>query len=586
MSGNKLLVLISMLLILASLSLQEQVRMTGKAAYEIGGAFTVVDESPRLLQLISNYTVKPSQNRTVSINLSAYFKEPNGENLTYSFAVPSSITVSLNNATGEINLTLSQGWKGKTINVTFTAFDSSNNNVTSNNITIMVKEINITASTFDSVTAIGWYEGQSSGRVAIASLTDGELENSTELTIEKYAYGKMLFAEPINISEDADLDSNINISDNSIILNSLVLANFNKPAMLWFYNLSFTNPRILKDGAACAATECAKINYTASTGILILNVTGFAAYSSEETPAVPAPVQAPSSETPSSAAGSSIAPKRSSGGAVPKVDEVEIDVSRIITDVKQNRVKKEAIKVSNPTDKEVEIRIDSTPDLGFIHADKEVIVSPGETKDIEITIAPTEENKPDTYTTQFALKGVGRTKLVPLVVNVQAFLQLLDMEMDIYSENAEVSPRDNLLAGLKIYNLGESGKISVAVEWKIKDFNNNVIAAEKATADVGTEAVLVQKIFIPSTVEPGDYVLVAIASYDGSEVVASETFKVVNKPAIERPLSPTSGIVVLLAIVIIALAAVIVLLIIILIREDRKINAILQKKSHVSGVLK
>lgn len=582
MDRDKLLIVMTVLLILAAMSLQEKGRVpTGKAGMEIGGSFTVVDEPPRLLRSIPNYTIKPSQNLTIPINLSTYFKEPNNQNMTYAYTAPAKINVSLNNATGALNLTLQEGWKGRA-NVTIIAYDPINNNITSNDITIIIREINITRSTFDSVLDDGRYEGQNSGKMDINSLADGELENSTEITIEKYDYGRILFAEQINISQDTNLDAGINISDNYIELNSSLLPNFNKPAMLWLYNLTFTDPRIMKDGVVCPATECTEVNYSTSTGIFIFNVTGFSAYSAEESPVV---------EAPSTGAG-----KDKGGGAAPKRGGIfasditstskgeegfELDAYKIKTDVKQNRVKKEIVKVSNPTDKEIEIKTGLTKELGFVHKEDSIKINPGETKDIELIIAPTEEDVPNTYTTQLVLKKDDIAKYVPMIIDVQALLQLLDVEMEIYSEDAAVSPQEDLLAGLQIYNLGESESIDVKIDWYVKDFNDNVLLTEHDTATVETQKILMKKMYIPSTINPGEYVLAAVATYDDSSVVASSIFKITQKALLEKPITPEIGIFYTLMAVIAVLIILIIILIIAIYHEKKGIAAIMARDNKI-----
>lgn len=576
MSRNKLLLVVAVLLIFAALSLQNQIKTTGKVAFEISGSFQTVDEPPKLNRAIPNYSLKPSENVTVNINLSTYFKELNKENMTFSYTAPTQVNISLDNATGTINLTLQQDWKGRA-NITVTAFDSSNNNFTSNDIVIIIREVNITKSTFDSITAVGFYEGQSSGKMDINSLADGELENSTEIVIEKYDNGKISFAEPISINQDINLNANINISNNHIEINSSALPEFDKPATLSFYNLTLTNPRILKDGVLCPAAECKAVNYI--SGVFIFNVTGFTAYSAEETPVEEA------ASAGGGGGGPAQAKKRGPINVAPFAKEpkpgFETDSYKIETSVKQNRVKKEVIKVSNPTDKDMEISIGLTKNIDFIHKEDKVTLAPGETKDIELIIAPTDENKPDTYTTQLVLKKDDISRYVPLIITVQSLLQLMDASMEIYSEDKTVYQEDNLLMGLKLFNLGESDKISVDILWQVKDFNDNILLKDTSKLDVETQTAFVKKLFIPSTIEPGEYMVVAIATYNDSSTITSSSFNVAKKQVIEQPISPERGIIMRLVIVAAAIALLIIILIIMILYERRKINELVRNDKNL-----
>src|SRR3989344_3187831 len=100
-----------------------------------------------------------------------------------------------------------------------------------------------------------------------------DLYNKSDIVLENSNYGKIIFNEEINLTEDntpenniLNLDSDTNISYNRIEVNPDTLPNFNKSATLWLYNLTFSNPRILKDGSICLSSVCTKENYSA--GIL------------------------------------------------------------------------------------------------------------------------------------------------------------------------------------------------------------------------------------------------------------------------------------------------------------------------------
>src|SRR3989344_4702291 len=121
------------------------------------------------------------------------------------------------------------------------------------------------------------------------SYTFEELQNISGVCIENTNYGKICFNEPINITADSipndgivEINNNTNLSTDHIELNSVELPNFNKSATIWIYNLSFINPRILRNGVVCPASICTAESYTGGT--LKFNVTGFTVYSAEESP--------------------------------------------------------------------------------------------------------------------------------------------------------------------------------------------------------------------------------------------------------------------------------------------------------------
>lgn len=131
------------------------------------------------------------------------------------------------------------------------------------------------------------YKGKSTDLDIIAY---ENLENISNLTFEDTRFGAIQFIDNINIINDSnsssnfiDINSNVNVSYNLIEINSKNLPSLNKSATLSLYDLTFSNPRILKDGSICPSDICTKESY--SEGILKFNVTHFTSYSTEETPA-------------------------------------------------------------------------------------------------------------------------------------------------------------------------------------------------------------------------------------------------------------------------------------------------------------
>ncbi|MEN7981865.1 MAG: hypothetical protein ABFQ65_00265 [Nanoarchaeota archaeon] len=162
-------------------------------------------------------------------------------------------------------------------------YANNSNGVISKNVTFF---INLTQ--FE----IGYSEWESSYKGNSTNFNEypfDEIQNLSNVILENTLHGKILFNEAINLTDDEnpadnqiDIDSYINISDNKIEINSTGLPNFNKSATLYFYNLTFSNPRILRDGDICPSTICTLNNYL--NGNLDFNVTHFTIYSTEETP--------------------------------------------------------------------------------------------------------------------------------------------------------------------------------------------------------------------------------------------------------------------------------------------------------------
>ncbi len=124
------------------------------------------------------------------------------------------------------------------------------------------------------------------GTSDLLSLSDADLED-VSLILDLPGYGRIGFLERINLTQHADalglidLDAGANISWNRIEVDSLRFSGLNKPARLALENLSFSRPRILRDGVLCNAPDCILEMY--SSGTFVFNVSGFSLYTIEET---------------------------------------------------------------------------------------------------------------------------------------------------------------------------------------------------------------------------------------------------------------------------------------------------------------
>lgn len=113
-------------------------------------------------------------------------------------------------------------------------------------------------------------------------LTTVNLSNISNLTFEETNTGKIIFGEDVDLTGVSNVASYVTITDNSIEINSSAIPALNKSATLYLYNLTYDNPRPLKDGEVCQSDTCTRINY--SSGTFCFNVTRFSAYSAGESP--------------------------------------------------------------------------------------------------------------------------------------------------------------------------------------------------------------------------------------------------------------------------------------------------------------
>lgn len=367
-----------------------------------------------------------------------------------------------------------------------------------------------------------------------------DIQNLSNIIIEDTNYGKILFNQPINVTNDAnpndnyiDINNNTNISSNRIELNSTALTNFNVSATLWLYGLTYTNPRILRNGQVCPSSVCVKESY--SPGTLKFNVTGFSVYSAEETPVIV--------ETPGPGPGGG-------GGGGGVVSEISINKKEIKVQLKAGETKKEGITIKNLKNVKIRISITAPAIENFLKiSERDFWLEAGETKAISIDVIAREDTAPDLYIGKISIKSEGIEKEVLVAVEVQSQKPLFDIKATIPSQYKVVSPGERVSAEIMIYNLGETGRIDANIGYIVKDSNGKTIVDNEESIAIETQASFIKTIQLPRDIAYGYYLLYIKVSYNGNVASASDDFSVAEKLSAEdRNLIMLVGVIIVIII--------------------------------------
>ncbi|MBD3262797.1 hypothetical protein GF374_00265 [Candidatus Woesearchaeota archaeon] len=358
-----------------------------------------------------------------------------------------------------------------------------------------------------------YYEEFDNSTTNFLYLADNELEAVENLTLEKSGYGKIYFKDKINLTQDSttgviDLDSNINISYNHIEVDPTKLTSLNRSAVLYFYNLKFTNPRILRDGSVCPANICKIIKYT-SSGMLKFNVTSFSVYSAEETPS--------SSPTPTSTG------TTSGGGGISLTPGFTVDKDFIITSITQSKSKKESITITNTgSDSSFSIQIDSSDLNKFMTlSDTSISLNSGESKTITIDISANERAKIDAYAGNIIIQGKSSTKIINVALEVKPVLSDLDINTKVLNKNAQ--PNQNIFANIEIVNKGDP---NILLGYAVKDFDGNIFTFKEENLSVKQYVNLTRKLKLSKTIPIGNYILYSKADNKYTNITSIDVFKV------------------------------------------------------------
>ena len=273
-----------------------------------------------------------------------------------------------------------------------------------------------------------------------------------------------------------------NISNNSIVLNSTALPNFNKSATLSLYGLTFTNPRILRNGEVCPNAICTEVSY--SGGTFVFNVTQFTNYSAEETPA--------GGGTPDT---TSLGGGGGSGGVVYSVTDLfTLDKNEIKVSLNPGQVKTENVTITNPGTQPITITIENLiPDF-VMRGEDVILLNPGESKVIPLYIIVKAETIPNLYLGKIIISS-GSTKEILLAVEVESAGILLDVRAEILKDYKQILQGGEVLTEMRLFNLGGSDeRKDVLIEYIIKDYENHEIVKETESLAIETQATFIKEL--------------------------------------------------------------------------------------------
>ncbi|MEK6842820.1 MAG: hypothetical protein AABX84_03305, partial [Nanoarchaeota archaeon] len=260
-------------------------------------------------------------------------------------------------------------------------------------------------------------------------------------------------------------------------------------------------------------------------GKFTFNVTSFSVYSSEETP----------SESGSGTGGTS----GGGGGGItlPKIFKKGISVSeeQISVSLKQGQVITQKITIKNDDTKKLRVNIENPRLKDFIVVRGPVFdLNPGESREVTIDIIARENTKPDIYLGTLLVKTEFEEKQILVSVEVESLRSLLDARAEIQDEYKEVLPGEEILAEVKLFNLGYTGRVDVFIEYIIKDYEGNEISVEHETIAIETQITLLKRIKIPNDADYGNYILYVRVTYNGEVASASDNFKIVQYKVTNR----------------------------------------------------
>lgn len=386
-----------------------------------------------------------------------------------------------------------------------------------------------------------------------------ELQN-VSVRIEDTRYGMIRFTAPINVTNDADpadsfvnLNTGVVLGNNSISINSTLLPNFNVPATLFFYDVSFTSPRILRDGVVCGASVCTGRNYTGGT--FSVNVTGFSTYSLEETPV--------SSEGSGSSGGSS----GGSGGSATQIDELfDVGPSTMVVSIPTGRSTNSSVILTSRASGRERVSISVSGIEDFVKVSTPYLeLSPGESIVVDFDFFARPSQEPGVYLGKLIFSSEHLSKEVLVSVTINSNDPLFDILLELMGRN---TPRwldlftgsvihhrlgDPLYANIKLFEVRDTGQVDVALAYKVHTPQGVLVLSETETIAVFKQANFVKSFDLPPNIAKGNYLFSVEATYANATASASEFFVIDTYSFLSLPVILGAALVFILLVLFIGL---------------------------------
>ena len=155
--------------------------------------------------------------------------------------------------------------------------------------------------------------------------------------------------------------------------------------------------------------------------------------------------------------------------------------------------------------------------------------------------------------------------------------QLFDVDIHVLPDYKKIFQGDEILLQITLFNLRGFGSGNVNVTYSIKDSKGNVIASEKETVFVETQAKFVRKLLIPAEIKPGTYVAFVEVFTDILAGTGSDTFEVMPKYEYTHPPELKSYLIGIAALIALGIAFILALYWFRAVKKKKKIAEIKEK---------
>jgi hypothetical protein len=307
------------------------------------------------------------------------------------------------------------------------------------------------------------------------------------------------------------------------MINGTYPLSFNTSSDIYLYNITFSNPQVLKDGTTCS--DCLETSFKNKTfrfnvtELTSYNNSEIATYSSRETPIPP---KEEGEAAPSAGGG---------GGGSPATlkdlrYDFRLDKKEIKATLKIGRDDKTTLEIRNLGTEKISLSLDIEELRDFVSiSDYNFDLNAGERKTIIINMIG---KRFGLFVGRLILTTQNVIKSIPIILEIESQDALFDAKLDIPSNFKQIAQDQDLRAQITLFNV-LGGKVDVMVNYLIKDLQGNLITEESETFAVEKQSSYVKIFDLPPDLNPGQYVAAIEVRYANSYALSSQMFEVLTE---------------------------------------------------------
>ncbi len=375
------------------------------------------------------------------------------------------------------------------------------------------------------------------------SMTNDELRNISNMILENPVHGRIWFAETVNIGDSAvnlivDLDYPVNISHNRIEVNATNMSALDKSAMLYLHGLNFSNPMVMRNGAACPASLCQEVSYTGGTFMFTVNGLD-GVYYAEEGP------EEPPEEPP---------PGPVISGGIGRVYNFSVDKDIIKVKLRQGETILEYLEITNNGDDALEFSLEVINGIKdyITLSERGFVLESGESKMITVAFTLAENGHVDVYSGRIVIRAGPVERHVIAIMEVRERAALFDIQVDLGDVPLIAYPGDQVSGNIYMYNFGDLQPVDVELFYSLRDFDGNDLLFNHETMAITQQKAVIRKIRIPNDIEPEFYLFYASLKYDNQTVTSSGLIRVLSHDMRIEPFFDLTIIIIGIIIIIVA----------------------------------